>query len=62
MNPSPSSWTSTLTKAAWTLLLASVVAFIAWQLLRQLLAPLIIVLVLVGVFRLMVAEYRGGRM
>lgn len=50
----PTSWTGALTKAAWTLLLTAVAVFIAWQLLKALLVPLIVVLALVGVMKLAV--------
>lgn len=52
------SWTATLGKAAWSLLLAAVAVFIAWQLLKQLVVPLIVIVALVGVFRLALGMYR----
>ena len=58
MNTQPASWTATLSKAAWTLLLATIAMFIAWQLLKQLVVPLIVIVALVGVFRLALGMYR----
>ena len=46
-----SHWTNGLTKATWTLLFTALTAFVAWQLLKQLLVPLVVVLVLVGIIR-----------
>lgn len=54
------SWTSMISRAAWTLLLVTIVVWIAWQLLQQLLVPLITVLALVGLYRLTLGLFRGG--
>ena len=44
-------WTNAVSKAAWTLLLAVLVIYVSWQLVKQLLAPLVILLCLVGIIR-----------
>jgi hypothetical protein len=49
-----------ISRAAWTLLLVTIVVWIAWQLLQQLLVPLITVLALVGLYRLTLGLFRGG--
>lgn len=53
-----SGWTNAVTKAAVTLLVAAAVAYTAWWLLRQLLVPIVIVLALVGIFRLASGGFR----
>ena len=58
MNQQPQSWTNALSKAAWTLLLAVIVAFVAWQLLKQLVVPLVILLALVGITRVALGAFR----
>lgn len=60
MNTNPN-WTAAVTKAAWTLLLVAVVAFVAWQLLRQLLVPLVVLVALVFILRLAVGVVRRSR-
>jgi hypothetical protein len=54
----PQSWTNAMSKAAWTLLLVAVAVFIAWQLLKQLVVPL---LVLVGLFAIYRIVFGGTR-
>ena len=44
-------WSSSLMRAAWTLLFVAIVAYVALQLVRVVLGPLILVLVLVGSIR-----------
>ena len=51
-------WSSTLTRAAWTLLFVAIAAYVAWQLLRVLIVPLIVVLLLVWIIRYAIG---GGR-
>jgi CHASE2 domain-containing sensor protein len=58
MNQHPQSWTSALSKSAWTLLVAAIVVFVAWQLLKQLVVPLVVFLALVGVIRLALGAFR----
>jgi CHASE2 domain-containing sensor protein len=47
-----SHWTNTLTKATWTIMFAAVGVFVAWQLLKQLVVPLLVVVCLICVLRL----------
>jgi len=54
----PQSWTSGLVRAAWTLVLAAVLAFVAWELLKRVLGVLVVGLVLVGVYRLALGAFR----
>jgi CHASE2 domain-containing sensor protein len=56
--PSPTSWADALSKAAWTLLLSAVVVFVAWQLLKQLIVPLVIIVALLGIIRVAVGAHR----
>ncbi len=48
----PNRLISLVTRAAVTLLIAAAAAYIGWWLLRQLLVPAIIVLALLGVYRI----------
>lgn len=52
------SWTSAISRAAWTLLLVAAIVWIAWQLLQQLLVPLLTILALVMVYRLALGLFR----
>ena len=54
----PVSWTNTVSKAAWTLLLVAVAAFVAWQLLQQFVAALVVIVALLGIYRWIL----GGRL
>ena len=45
------SWTSTLMRAAWTVLFVAIAVYVAWQLLRVLIVPLVVLLLLVGIIR-----------
>jgi hypothetical protein len=56
----PSHWTSAVSKATWTLLVAAGAVFIAWQLFRRVWPALLIVAALLGVYR-MVLSGRGRR-
>ena len=58
MTNQASGWTNTVMKAAMTLLVVALVAYAAWWLLRQLLVPIVIVLALVGIFRLASGGFR----
>ena len=51
-------WTTAISRAAWTLLLAVLCLFVTWQLLRQLLVPLVLIVVLIGIIRLAVSWSR----
>ncbi len=53
------SWSSSLMRAAWTVLFVAIVAYVAWQLLRVVVGPLIVVLVLVGIIRFAIVGRRG---
>lgn len=53
-----SGWTKAVVKAAVTLLIAAFVAYTAWWLLRQLIVPIIVVIALVGIYRLAVGGSR----
>jgi len=44
-------WMTTLTRAAWTLLFVAVIAYVAWQLLRVVVVPLIVLVILIGIIR-----------
>ena len=54
----PQSWTSGLTKAAWTLVLAAGLTFVAWELLKRVLGPLLIVLAVLTVYRIALGVFR----
>lgn len=54
--PSPQ-WTSTVVKAAWTLLFVGVVAFVVWRLLEPLLPFLLVIVALVALLRLAVGWF-----
>jgi hypothetical protein len=58
---SGSSWTSTVSKAALTILLVAAVAYGAWWLLRGLIVPLIVLVVLIAIFRLAFGSFRHER-
>jgi hypothetical protein len=58
MGLSPKHWTNALTKAAMTLLVAAFVAYAAWWLLRQLIVPIVVAIVLVGIYRLALGGFR----
>ena len=58
MNQQPQSWASALSKSAWTLLVAAIVVFVAWQLLKQLVVPLVVLVALVGIIRLALGAFR----
>lgn len=47
----PDSWLDRLQKTSFELLLAVIALVIAWQLLRQLLVPMVVIVMLVGVIR-----------
>lgn len=47
----PTSWTNNVLRAAGTLLLVAVVAFVVWQLLQHFVGALIVIVVLLGIFR-----------
>lgn len=61
MNPQPESWIGRLGKAAWTVVVAAILVFVAWQLLKRVLGPLIVVLVLIGVYRIVLGQFRKGQ-
>ena len=56
--PPPSNWTSTVVKAAWSLLFVAVAAYIVWQLLEPLIPVLFVLLVLIGILRLAMGWFR----
>jgi hypothetical protein len=58
MNQQPQSWSNALSKSAWTLLLAAIVIFVAWQLLKHLVVPLVVFVALVGVIRVALGVFR----
>jgi hypothetical protein len=53
----PTHWTNTVTKAAWTLLLVAAASFVAWRVLEALLPALLVVLVVLGIYRLVLRRY-----
>jgi hypothetical protein len=53
----PTNWTNDVAKAAWTLLLVAGVAYIAWRLLHELLPALLVLLAVLGVYRLLVRHH-----
>jgi hypothetical protein len=61
MNTNSQHWTSLVTKAAVTLLIAALVAYAAWWLLRQLIAPIVILFALIGIYRLALGMVRRDR-
>lgn len=54
----PERWTDSLWRAVLVVLVAAGGVYLAWQLLRVVLGPLVIVACLVGVIRLAVGGYR----
>jgi hypothetical protein len=54
----PQSWTNGLTKAAWTLVVAAVLAFVAWELLKRVLGALLIILALIVIYRIALGVFR----
>jgi 4-hydroxybenzoate polyprenyltransferase len=54
----PQDWMSVVSKAAITLLLAAVAAFVAWQLLKVVLPALLVILVIVVVYRIGIGGHR----
>jgi F0F1-type ATP synthase assembly protein I len=60
VNP-PEPWIGRLTKAAWTVVLAAVLVFVAWELLKRVLGPLLVVLLLVVVYRILLGQFRKGQ-
>ena len=61
MNPSPEHVMSLVVRAAVTLLLTASAAYVGWWMLRQLIAPALIVLLLIGVYRLVFRGLHHGR-
>jgi hypothetical protein len=57
MNSPQTNWTSPVVKAAWTLLLVAIVAFIAWHFLQALLPALVVLLAVLGVYRMLLRRY-----
>jgi hypothetical protein len=57
----PPSWTGGLTRAVWTLALAAVLTFVAWQLLKRVLGPLLIVLAVIAVYRIALGVFRRNQ-
>jgi hypothetical protein len=60
VNTSPS-WTGGLTRAAWTLVLAAVLTYVAWQLLKRVLGVLLVVLALIVVYRIALGVFRRNQ-
>lgn len=58
--PPQSNWTSTVVKAAWSLLFVALAAYVMWWLLEPLLPVLLVLLVLIGILRLAVGWFRSG--
>ena len=58
IDQSPQSWSTSISKAAWTLLLAAIAVFIAWQLLEQLVVPLVVIVALITIFRIALGNFR----
>ncbi len=54
----PTSWMNSVRQAARTLLFVAVAAFVAWQLLRQLLVPLVVIVMLFAIIRVAVGWSR----
>jgi hypothetical protein len=53
-NGNTQGWTTAVSKAAMTLLLAAVVVFIAWTIFKIVLVPLVIIVALIGIIRMAV--------
>jgi hypothetical protein len=45
------SWSSTLMRAAWTVLFVAIAVYVAWRLLQVVIVPLIVLVLLVGIIR-----------
>jgi hypothetical protein len=54
----PNDWLSNISRATWTLLLAALALFIAWQAIRQVLPALLIVGALLAIYKLAIGRYR----
>jgi hypothetical protein len=54
----PDSWLERLQRSSFQLLLAAIALMIAWRLLRQLLVPLVVIAVLLGILRLALGWWR----
>ena len=52
-------WSSTVTRAAWTVLFVAIAAYVAWHMLRVVIVPLIVVLALVGIIRFAIVGRRN---
>lgn len=58
MNTSPTSWTSKVLGAAVTLVVVAGAARVAWEFLRPLVGPLVILIVVVGILSWAVGRHR----
>lgn len=58
MNSNPSSWTSRILAAAITLVVVAGAARVAWEFLRPLVGPLIILIVVVGILSWAIGRHR----
>lgn len=54
----PESWLSNISRATWTLLLAALAVFIAWQAIKQVLPALLIVGALLMIYRFVIRRAR----
>jgi hypothetical protein len=51
-NGNTQGWTTAVSKAAMTLLLAAVVVFVAWMVFKIVIVPLVVIVVLLGIIRM----------
>ena len=54
-------WTGTFARAAWTVLFVAIAVYVAWQLLRVIVVPLIVLLILLGIIRIAIGGRRSDR-
>jgi len=60
VNADPSSWTAALTKAIWTLIAVALVLFIVEPIFMHVLPGLIVLLLLIGIYRIAVGKFHHG--
>lgn len=58
MNSNPTSWTSKVLAAAVTLVVVAGAARVAWEFLRSLVGPLLILVVVVGILSWVIGRHR----
>ncbi len=57
-NPKPENWISTVSRAAWTLLLVAIVVMVVQHVIVAVLPGLLVVLALLGIYRIAIGAWR----